>query len=66
VLTPDQAASIAATGRDLAGRLGYAADLEGGLAAGRLYLFQARPITTLDPDGPPGKRVGATVVAAGR
>ena len=36
---------------DLAPRLGYEADLEGAFAADALYLFQARPITTLDANG---------------
>lgn len=38
---------IAALARSLSLRLGYDADLEGGIQDGRLYLFQARPITTL-------------------
>jgi pyruvate,water dikinase len=51
-LSPEQVAGIAATGRDLSTRLGYPADLEGGLKDGRLYLFQARPITTLATPAP--------------
>ncbi|MEA2529153.1 MAG: rifampicin phosphotransferase [Thermomicrobiales bacterium] len=47
VLTEEQASSIAAVARQLAAQLGYEADLEGGLAGGQFYLFQARPITTL-------------------
>jgi rifampicin phosphotransferase len=47
VLTNDQAAEIAALARSLAGRLGYLADIEGGIAGGAIHLFQARPITTL-------------------
>ena len=47
-LYPAQAAEIAALVRPLAARLGYAADLEGAIAGGRVVLFQARPITTLD------------------
>jgi phosphoenolpyruvate synthase/pyruvate phosphate dikinase len=35
--------------RDLSARLGYETDLEGAIADGRIYLFQARPITTLHP-----------------
>jgi pyruvate,water dikinase len=50
-LTEEQAVSIAATSRRLAGQLGYAADLEGGVAGGQFYLFQARPITTLGDAG---------------
>lgn len=46
-LTPDQVRAIALTARSLANRLGYEADLEGGIQDGQLYLFQARPITTL-------------------
>ena len=47
-LTPEQAAEIAALVRSLAARLGYAADLEGAIAGGKIVLFQARPITTLE------------------
>ncbi|MDQ2653792.1 MAG: phosphoenolpyruvate synthase [Chloroflexota bacterium] len=47
-LSTEQAAEIAALVRRLAARLGYAADLEGALAAGKIVLFQARPITTLE------------------
>ncbi len=47
-LTEEQAAEIAALVRSLAARLGYAADLEGAIAGGKVVLFQARPITTLD------------------
>jgi pyruvate,water dikinase len=47
-LCPEQAAEIAALVRSLAARLGFAADLEGAIAAGEIVLFQARPITTLD------------------
>jgi rifampicin phosphotransferase len=46
-LTPEQAQAIAGLARDLSTRLGYAADLEGGIVDGNLHLFQARPITTL-------------------
>lgn len=46
-VTDDQAAKIAKIGRALAGRLGYAADIEGGIVDGEVVLFQARPITTL-------------------
>ena len=46
-LAPDQVRAIATTARSLAGRLGYEVDLEGGIHQGQLYLFQARPITTL-------------------
>lgn len=56
-LAPEQVDAIATMARGLSARLGYAADLEGGIVQGRMYLFQARPITTLaasagDP-GPP-------------
>ena len=47
-LSEAQASEIAAVVRDLAARLGYAADLEGAIAGGKIVLFQARPITTLD------------------
>jgi pyruvate,water dikinase len=60
VLAPEQVASIAATARGLARRLGFAADLEAGLAGGRLYLYQARPITTLDSGERRGTRATAT------
>jgi pyruvate,water dikinase len=49
VLDAGQAAQIAALARSLAARLGYPADIEGGIAGGAIHLFQARPITTLDP-----------------
>jgi pyruvate,water dikinase len=45
-LSDEQVLNIAAVGRLLSGRLGYEADLEGGIADGSIYLFQARPITT--------------------
>ncbi len=47
-LSEVQASDIATVVRDLAARLGYAADLEGAIAHGEILLFQARPITTLD------------------
>lgn len=47
VLTPARAREIAALARSLAARLGYAADIEGGIQNDTIYLFQARPITTL-------------------
>ena len=46
-VTPSQAAAIAAMARQISGRLGYHADIEGGISGGSIYLFQARPITTL-------------------
>jgi pyruvate,water dikinase len=45
-LPPHVVQAITATARSLAERLGFAADIEGGLADGRLYVFQARPITS--------------------
>lgn len=48
VMTAGQASEIAAMARSLSGRLGYRADLEGGIAGGSISLFQARPITTLE------------------
>jgi pyruvate,water dikinase len=48
VLTDEQAAAVASTARDLEQRLGYPVDLEAGFAGGEFFLFQARPITTLD------------------
>lgn len=47
VMSDDQASEIAAVGRLVSARLGFEADIEGGFADGKLYLFQARPITTL-------------------
>jgi pyruvate,water dikinase len=52
VLTGDQAAEIAALARGLATKLGEPADIEGGIAAGAIHLFQARPITTLGAGTP--------------
>lgn len=46
-LSHEQATAIAALARDVASRLGYAADVEGAIAGDTIYLFQARPITTL-------------------
>ena len=46
-LSEEQVARIASTCRSLSARLGYPADIEGGFAGDRLYIFQARPITTL-------------------
>jgi len=47
VITTAQATAIGTMARDLSHRLGYKADIEGGIAKGTVYLFQARPITTL-------------------
>lgn len=47
-LSEMQAAEIASLVRSLAARLGYAADLEGAIAGGKVVLFQVRPITTLN------------------
>ncbi len=47
VLTESQATAIASMARDLSYRLGYKDDIEGGIAKGTVYVFQARPITTL-------------------
>lgn len=47
VLSEAQATQIAALARSLAEQLGFAADIEGGIAGGAIHLFQARPITTL-------------------
>jgi len=49
VLSDAQVTAIATMARGLSPRLGYEADLEGAIAGGALYLFQARPITTLGP-----------------
>lgn len=47
VMSGTQAAEIATLARTVADRLGYPADLEGAIAGDRIYLFQARPITTI-------------------
>jgi len=49
VLTTAQATTIGSMARDLSHRLGYKADIEGGIANGSVYVFQARPITTVSP-----------------
>ena len=49
VLTETQATAIGGIARDLSHRLGFKADIEGAVAKGKVYLFQARPITTLSP-----------------
>jgi len=46
-LSSGQARQIAAMTRDLSRRLGYEVDIEGAIAGNEIYLFQARPITTL-------------------
>jgi pyruvate,water dikinase len=52
VLSREQVTAIAMMARSLSSRLGYEADLEGGFADGSLYLFQARPITTMAAQPP--------------
>jgi phosphoenolpyruvate synthase/pyruvate phosphate dikinase len=52
VLTEPQATAIASITRDLSHRLGFKADIEGAVTNGKVYLFQARPITTLSPVAP--------------
>jgi phosphoenolpyruvate synthase/pyruvate phosphate dikinase len=47
VLNTEQACEIGRMARDLSRRLGFRADLEGAIAQGSIYFFQARPITTL-------------------
>jgi rifampicin phosphotransferase len=59
-LTTGRVGEIAATCRSLSARLGYPADIEGGFADDRLYIFQARPITSLASNPP---RKPASVVA---
>jgi pyruvate,water dikinase len=58
-LTSDQVAAVAAMARQLTPCLGYEADLEGAFAAGTLYVFQARPITTLGSGVRPGMLAAA-------
>jgi hypothetical protein len=48
--------------RGLAPRLGFAADLEGAVASDVIYLFQARPITTLETPLAAAPSVVASVV----
>ena len=47
-MSHQQAREIARVARDLSDQLGYPADIEGGFSNGDLYLFQVRPITTLN------------------
>jgi phosphoenolpyruvate synthase/pyruvate phosphate dikinase len=63
VMSAEQAAAIAALARSMSARLGYLADLEGGIAAGEIYLFQARPITTLTPQSTPADAAARGVPA---
>ncbi len=51
-LSREQVTAITTMTRSLSARLGYEADLEGGFADGSLYLFQARPITTIAAQPP--------------
>jgi phosphoenolpyruvate synthase/pyruvate phosphate dikinase len=68
VMSAAQASEIVGTARSISRRLGYPADLEGGIANGSLYLFQVRPITTLRrqsklppvPPAPPRTQRGGT------
>ncbi len=46
-LRGDQIAAIASSARNLARKLDFPADLEGGISGDRIYFFQARPITTV-------------------
>ncbi len=54
VLTDEQARGIAAMARQISRQLGRAQDIEWAIENGKLYLLQARPITTMrdlpDPD----------------
>ena len=74
-LDPSLAAAIATLPRDLSRRLGFPADVEGGIAADTVHVFQVRPVTTLDAsphagrsDAPLDARTGpgAREPAAGR
>lgn len=58
-LSNDQASSIAASGRWLANRMGFATDLEGGIADDQFHIFQARPITTLGNLSPFSRQIAA-------
>jgi pyruvate,water dikinase len=60
-LTEDQAREMARLAVALEGRMGHAVDVECAFHAGRLYLLQSRPITTLAASG----RSVATVATAG-
>jgi pyruvate,water dikinase len=46
-LGPEQLRALVETARRVAERFGFATDLEAGFAADNLFVFQARPITTL-------------------
>jgi phosphoenolpyruvate synthase/pyruvate phosphate dikinase len=59
-LAEDQAREMARLAVDLEERMGHPVDVECALHAGRLYLLQSRPITTV---AAPGRPVGAAVVA---
>lgn len=54
VMTGEQASTVGRMARDLSHRLGFRADLEGAITGGEIFLFQARPITTLGAT----KRIG--------
>ncbi len=47
-LSEGQVVQLARLGLDLEARMGWAVDAECAFSAGRLYLLQCRPITTLD------------------
>jgi pyruvate,water dikinase len=54
-LTHDHAREIGRVARRLECELGYPLDIEGGVAEGKLHLFQVRPITTLSRSQRPRK-----------
>jgi pyruvate,water dikinase len=53
VLATDQVAQVVATAQRVSDVLGFPADIEAGFAGTELFLFQARPITTLGADVAP-------------
>lgn len=57
-LSANQARQVAAQCRSLADRLGHPADFEGGFAGDALFIFQARPITTLAARASPAMSYG--------
>lgn len=62
-LTSEQAVEIASVGRSIAARLGYDADIEGGIVDGKVVLFQARPITTLTDQAEAGGSTPLRILA---
>ncbi|MHC1557858.1 phosphoenolpyruvate synthase [Actinomycetospora sp. C-140] len=62
VLAPDEALAIAALARRVEEHYGHPQDVEWALAGGRLWLVQARPITTGVGVGPAGPSAGGRLL----